>query len=67
MQLAQKIRQEIKDATGCPASVGISYNVLLARMCTREAKPNGQFYLPFNPSEAVQQFIGWFIKLYLAH
>ena len=62
MELAHKIRLEIKDATGCPASVGISYNVLLARMCTRDAKPNGQFYLPCNPPEAVQRFIGKFIS-----
>ena len=58
MELAMEIRQKIKETTGCPASVGISYNVLLARMCTREAKPNGQFYLPSSPHEAVQQFIG---------
>ncbi|XP_032223436.2 DNA repair protein REV1 isoform X2 [Nematostella vectensis] len=45
MALAQQIRAEIRAATRCNASAGISSNVLLARMCTRIAKPDGQFYL----------------------
>lgn len=55
-QLAEKIRAEIKEATGCTASVGIGCNVLLARMCTRVAKPDGCYHLV--PSDDVNQFMG---------
>jgi DNA repair protein REV1 len=41
---ATKIRNEIKDATGCDTSVGIGPNILLARMSTRKAKPAGQYH-----------------------
>ena len=42
---AMKIKKEIFDATGCNASIGISKNILLARLATKKAKPNGIFYL----------------------
>lgn len=41
--MAQEIRSEILQSTGCPASAGIGPNPLLARLATRRAKPNGQF------------------------
>ncbi|XP_078589278.1 DNA repair protein REV1-like isoform X2 [Branchiostoma floridae x Branchiostoma japonicum] len=44
--LAMVLRQEILEKTQCPASVGLASSVLLARMATKRAKPNGQFYLP---------------------
>jgi len=31
--------------TGCSASAGISHNLLLARLATKAAKPNGHFWL----------------------
>lgn len=40
-----KLRRDIYDQTGCPASAGISHNLLLARLATGKAKPAGQFYL----------------------
>eukprot|EP01040_Poterioochromonas_malhamensis_P014522 gene14522-16079_t len=44
--IAETIRREIFEQTGgCPASVGISYNLLLARLATQRAKPNGMHYL----------------------
>ncbi|GAA5990963.1 hypothetical protein JCM10908_000100 [Rhodotorula pacifica] len=43
--LAKRIKQEIFDATGCPASIGISYNILLARLAMRKAKPASIFHL----------------------
>jgi DNA repair protein REV1 len=43
--MARRIRSDIFDSTGCPASIGIGPNILLARLATREAKPNGQFEL----------------------
>lgn len=45
MEFATIIRQEIKEKTGCPVSTGFGRNKLLARLATRKAKPNGQFYI----------------------
>lgn len=42
-QLASRMRADIEAATGCTASAGIGPNLLLARLATRRAKPNGQF------------------------
>jgi nucleotidyltransferase/DNA polymerase involved in DNA repair len=44
-RLADEIRREIFSATGCPASIGIARNLLLARLATTKAKPNGVFFL----------------------
>ena len=55
-ELAEKIRAEIKEATRCTASVGISFNVLLARMCTKVAKPDGCYYL--SPADDINLFMG---------
>ncbi|XP_022735797.1 DNA repair protein REV1 isoform X3 [Durio zibethinus] len=43
--LASAIRKEICKATGCTASAGIAENMLMARLATRTAKPNGQCYI----------------------
>ncbi|KAK9677749.1 hypothetical protein RND81_11G164600 [Saponaria officinalis] len=40
--LASVIRKEIFEITGCTASVGIAGNMLMARLATRVAKPDGQ-------------------------
>ncbi|XP_073768289.1 DNA repair protein REV1 isoform X1 [Danio rerio] len=53
-ELARSIREDIKEKTGCCASVGMSSNILLARMATRKAKPKGQYLLR---SEEVDDFI----------
>ncbi|KAL3651698.1 hypothetical protein CASFOL_004700 [Castilleja foliolosa] len=45
--LASIIRKELFDTTGCTASAGIAGNMLMARLATRTAKPNGQCYIPF--------------------
>ncbi|KAM9321622.1 DNA repair protein REV1 [Gastrophryne carolinensis] len=52
--IAQAIREEIKEKTLCSASIGIGSNILLARMATRKAKPNGQYHLK---PEEVDDFI----------
>ncbi|XP_013867133.1 DNA repair protein REV1 isoform X2 [Austrofundulus limnaeus] len=52
--LAKAIRADIKEKTGCSASVGMGSNILLARLATRKAKPNGQYFLR---SEEVDDFI----------
>ncbi|CAA0830956.1 DNA repair protein REV1, partial [Striga hermonthica] len=45
--LASAIRKEIFETTGCTASAGIAGNMLMARLATKTAKPNGQCYIPF--------------------
>ena len=40
--LTRRMREDILSTTGCPASAGIASNVLLARLATAKAKPNGQ-------------------------
>lgn len=52
--LAKAIRADIKEKTGCCASVGMGSNILLARMATRKAKPDGHYFLK---SEEVDDFI----------
>lgn len=44
--LASIIRKEILNTTGCTASAGIAENMLIARLATKTAKPDGQFYIP---------------------
>uniref|UniRef100_H3AQM6 DNA repair protein REV1 n=1 Tax=Latimeria chalumnae TaxID=7897 RepID=H3AQM6_LATCH len=53
-EAASVIRCEIKEKTKCSASIGMGSNILLARMATRKAKPDGQYYLK---PEAVDDFI----------
>ncbi|MCH99763.1 DNA repair protein REV1, partial [Trifolium medium] len=43
--LASSIRKEIYETTGCTASAGIAGNMLIARIATRTAKPNGQYHI----------------------
>ncbi|KAL5013110.1 hypothetical protein ScPMuIL_007380 [Solemya velum] len=54
LELSSLLRKEIYEQTGCTASAGIATNILLAKMCTRQAKPNGQFYLS---ADNVDEFI----------
>ena len=41
VQAAQRLRQEIRTATGLPASIGIASNRLVAKIATDFAKPDG--------------------------
>ncbi|ORY78482.1 hypothetical protein BCR35DRAFT_291934 [Leucosporidium creatinivorum] len=54
LDLAHRIRAEILSATGCPASIGISHNILLARLASRKAKPANAFHLT---SDLVPSFL----------
>lgn len=46
MAVATQLRAQIFDVTqGCTASAGVGSNMLLARLATKKAKPNGQFQL----------------------
>ncbi|CAL1262658.1 unnamed protein product [Larinioides sclopetarius] len=44
-QFASVLRAEIERETGCTASAGMGSNMLLARLATKVAKPNGQYYV----------------------
>jgi DNA repair protein REV1 len=35
-----------QEKTQCPASAGLGPNMLIARLATKVAKPNGQHYVP---------------------
>jgi DNA repair protein REV1 len=50
-----ELRGEVEMKTGCTVSAGISHNMLLARLSTRKAKPNGQFYLS---NDHAEEFLG---------
>lgn len=52
--LALVIRKEIAETTRCTASAGIAENMLLARLATRSAKPNGQCFIS---SEKVDDYL----------
>ncbi|XP_066599158.1 DNA repair protein Rev1 isoform X2 [Prorops nasuta] len=57
LEFATIIRNEIKEKTGCPVSTGFGSNKLQARLATKKAKPDGQFYLI---TDAVETYIGAF-------
>jgi DNA repair protein REV1 len=43
--VAEEIRRSILAKTGCIASIGIGDNMLIARVATKKAKPNGVFLI----------------------
>lgn len=53
-ETALLIRNEIRKTCGCNASIGIAGNMLLSRLATRKAKPNGQYRVT---NEMVEQFM----------
>ncbi|KMP01019.1 DNA polymerase IV [Coccidioides immitis RMSCC 2394] len=54
-EIAQTLRDSVKQKTGCDVSVGIGGNILQAKLALRKAKPAGQFQLK---PEVVLEFIG---------
>ena len=52
LALAEALRKRVREKTGCSASVGMGPNLLLARMATRRAKPDGAFVLRQEEAEA---------------
>ncbi|KAH7364168.1 hypothetical protein BKA65DRAFT_532807 [Rhexocercosporidium sp. MPI-PUGE-AT-0058] len=54
-QIADGLRMQIKEKTGCAVSVGIGANILLAKVALRKAKPAGQHQIK---PEEVLDFIG---------
>lgn len=45
LEFAGVLREEVYTKTGCHASTGLASNILLARLSTKVAKPNGMFFL----------------------
>ena len=72
LALAKDIRKKIEEETACVASVGIAHNILLARIATKKAKPNGQFFLSNNQEDIAKVMddmvvgdlpgVGWTLK-----
>ena len=54
-EIAQGLRDKIRDDTGCAVSVGIGGNILLAKVALRKAKPAGQYHLK---PEEILDFLG---------
>lgn len=52
LEFANVIREKIKRKTGCPVSTGFGNNKLQARLATRKAKPDSQFYLSGSNAES---------------
>nr|XP_056704073.1 DNA polymerase kappa [Euleptes europaea] len=55
-EVVKEIRFRIEERTGLTASAGIAPNMMLAKMCSDQNKPNGQFRIP-PEREAVMNFI----------
>ncbi|KAA1128206.1 deoxycytidyl transferase [Puccinia graminis f. sp. tritici] len=53
LKLAEEIRTTVRSATQCEVSIGISYNVLLAKLATKKAKPCGAFFLDTGLAQAI--------------
>ncbi|KAF8693197.1 DNA repair protein, partial [Rhizoctonia solani] len=50
--LAEMLRDQVREQTGCEVSVGIGPNIMLARLATKRAKPAGSFYLSIDDAPA---------------
>lgn len=44
--ICERVRVALEEATGCTASCGIGPNIILARLATQKAKPNGIRVIP---------------------
>ena len=54
-EIATRLRDDIKEKTGCAVSVGMGGNILLAKVALRRAKPAGQYQIK---PEQVLDFLG---------
>lgn len=45
LDLAEAIRDEVREATQCEVSIGIGHNLVLARLATKKAKPAKAYHL----------------------
>jgi DNA repair protein REV1 len=58
--IVNKVRDEIRQKTNCNASVGVGANILLARIATKKAKPDGWFWLTIGDGSEGEK---WFKQL----
>jgi nucleotidyltransferase/DNA polymerase involved in DNA repair len=54
--VVRQLREDIHRQTGCTVSAGLASNMLLAKMATGRAKPNGMFVMP-DDAAAVMGFL----------
>lgn len=54
-EIAEHVRKQVKEKTGCAVSVGIGGNILLAKVALRKAKPAGQYHIK---PEEILEFLG---------
>ncbi|KAI9026196.1 hypothetical protein DFJ74DRAFT_755613 [Hyaloraphidium curvatum] len=45
IEVAEEIRQKVREATGVTCSIGVGESMLAARLATKKAKPDGSFFL----------------------
>jgi len=70
VKVANAIRKEIEEKYSCTASAGVSSNILLARLATAKAKPNGcRILLPKNAKPTLSVLpirklpgVGWSVE-----
>ena len=55
LSICQNIRRRFNKETGISVSTGASHNMLLARMATKEAKPDGKFFIPHDKVDDIMQ------------
>lgn len=55
-EIVKEIRYRIEKETQLTASAGIACNSMLAKICSDQNKPNGQFYLP-SDRDVIMQFV----------
>ncbi|KZS98859.1 DNA repair protein [Sistotremastrum niveocremeum HHB9708] len=51
-EVAEAIRDRVRAVTNCEISIGVSSNIMLARLATRKAKPAGSFHLRAEDAES---------------
>eukprot|EP00762_Andalucia_godoyi_P005841 ANDGO_06954.mRNA.1 DNA repair protein REV1 len=54
LAFVRSLRRQIAEETGCTASAGISHNMLLARIATKKAKPNGEHFIDTHEEEQLK-------------
>jgi DNA repair protein REV1 len=49
-EVVRRLRADIAASTGCTVSAGLAANMLLAKLATSRAKPNGMYVMPDDPA-----------------
>ena len=69
LRFVTHLRNQISAETGCNCSVGLGANIFLARMATKQAKPDGQYLLEGGEVNRLLQELkaGIYIYLYIKY